>query len=378
MSADLDKATFLTAGGPTIVSWESHGREKIAPHRIPSTDTFFIANHMTTQAKSDQESSAQSLDNVAAEIVSSLIFPESEHAAPIPEFDSLVEMIQRLKAIVYPGFRSNESSSEKVFNELRSQLGDAHQVIARQITIAVARHFEACEDMAHTDCGQAGAGKLEKPIDIIAHSQQIATEYIARMSKIRASLLTDVKAAYVGDPACRNFDEVILCYPGLSAITVYRLAHELYLLNVPFIPRMMTEWVHGETGVDIHPGATIGDHFFIDHGTGVVIGETCIIGEHVKIYQGVTLGALSFPQDESGQLVRDSKRHPTIEDNVVIYANATVLGGTTVIGHDSVIGSNVWLTASVDPSTTVIMEKPNLRMRNKVKSEFEPPVDFQI
>ena len=140
----------------------------------------------------------------------------------------------------------------------------------------------------------------------------------------------------------------------------------------------MAEWVHGETGVDIHPGAKIGDHFFIDHGTGVVIGETCIIGEHVKIYQGVTLGALSFPQDEMGQLVRDSKRHPTIEDNVVVYANATVLGGTTVVGHDSVIGSNVWLTNSVDPSTTVIMEKPKLRMRNQVQSEFEPPHDFQI
>ncbi len=378
MSANLDNAAFVPVAGPTIVSQPTR-RNKIPPHRTSSSATFFISNDMTTQTQSDQESSAQSLDKVAAEIVTSLIFPESEHAAPIPEFDSLVDMIQRLKAIVYPGFRSNESSCEKVFTELRSQLGEAHEIIARQITIAIARHFEACEDMEHTDCSQAGPKRLEMPSDIVAHSHQIATTYISRMPKIRASLLTDVKAAYVGDPACRNFDEVILCYPGLSAITVYRLAHELYLLNVPFLPRMMTEWVHGETGVDIHPGARIGDHFFIDHGTGVVIGETCIIGEHVKIYQGVTLGALSFPQDESGQLVRDSKRHPTIEDNVVIYANATVLGGSTVIGHDSVIGSNVWLTASVAPSTTVIMEKPKLRMRNKAHSEFEPHVvDYQI
>lgn len=333
---------------------------------------------MTIQTKSDQDNTAQSLDGVAREIVKSLSFPESDHVAPIPEFDSLVDMILRLKAIVYPGFRSNESSCAKVLADLRSELGDTHEIISRQIAIAIARHFEACEDMSHSDCGQASSGKLTKPENIIAYSHQIATEYISRMPRIRASLLTDVKAAYVGDPACKNFDEVILCYPGLNAITVHRLAHELYCLNVPFLPRMMAEWVHGETGVDIHPGATIGDHFFIDHGTGVVIGETCIIGDHVKIYQGVTLGALSFPQDEMGQLVRDSKRHPTIEDNVVVYANATVLGGTTTVGHDSVIGSNVWLTHSVDPSTTVIMEKPKLRMRNQVQSEFEPPHDFQI
>ena len=333
---------------------------------------------MTTQTNTEQKNSAQLMDGVAADIVGSLIFPESEHAAPIPEFESLVDMILRLKAIVYPGFRSNESSCQKVFNELRLQLEECHQIISRQIAIAISRHFEACEDMAHTDCGQSVPRKLEKPADIIAHSQQIATEYISRMPKIRASLLTDVKAAYVGDPACKNYDEVILCYPGLSAVTVYRLAHELYKLDVPFIPRMMAEWVHGETGVDIHPGATIGDHFFIDHGTGVVIGETCVIGEHVKIYQGVTLGALSFPQDEMGQLIRDSKRHPTIEDNVVIYANATVLGGDTTIGRDSVIGSSVWLTASVAPATTVTMEKPKLRMRRPLQADFEPPGDFQI
>ena len=254
MSANLNNNAFLPVAGPTNVPLKHRRHEKIAPYRVSSSDTFFIANYMTSQVKSDLESHSQTLDDVAAEIVTSLIFPESEHAAPIPEFDSLVDMIQRLKAIVYPGFRSNESSCEKVFVELRSQLGEAQQIIARQTAIAIARHFEACEDMAHTDCDQAGAGKLEKPSDIIAYSQRIATEYISRMAKIRASLLTDVKAAYVGDPACKNFDEVILCYPGL-AITVYRLAHELYLLNVPFLPRMMSEWVHGETGVDIHPGA---------------------------------------------------------------------------------------------------------------------------
>jgi serine O-acetyltransferase len=343
-----------------------------APHRSLSAETFFISKYMSTETDSAIERTSRSLEKVANEIVASLTFPErADHAAPIPEFESLVDMISRLKAIVYPGFRSNESSQEKVLSDLKSQLADAHNILSRQIAIATARHFEACEDMAHSNCGQAIRKQIKKPDDIIENSRRLATEYISRMPKIREALMTDVKAAYAGDPACRNLDEVILCYPGLQAVTVYRLAHELYELEVPFLPRMMTEWVHGETGVDIHPGATIGNHFFIDHGTGVVIGETCIIGEHVKIYQGVTLGALSFPQDESGELVRDSKRHPTIEDNVVIYANATVLGGETVVGHDSVIGSSVWLTTSVAPSTTVIMEKPKLRMRNPVQTDFD-------
>jgi serine O-acetyltransferase len=182
----------------------------------------------------------------------------------------------------------------------------------------------------------------------------------------------DVQAAFDGDPACKSLDEVIFCYPGLEAVTVYRLAHELHKLGIPLIPRMMTEWAHGRTGIDVHPGATIGRYFFIDHGTGVVIGETCEIGDWVKIYQGVTLGALSFPTDESGQLVRGTKRHPTIEDRVVIYANATVLGGDTVVGRNSIIGSNVWLTRSVDPDTTVSLEKPQLRIHGHGRDEFQP------
>jgi serine O-acetyltransferase len=332
-----------------------------SPFRSLSAETFFQFHAMTSKSKTDQ--SETQLDQVADEIVSSLKFPDSGHAAPIPEFDSLVDMIHRLKAIVYPGFRSNESSCGKVRIDVKQRLADAHKILTRQVSIAIARHFEACEDMIHSDCDEAESMKLDKPDDIIGFSEEIATKYIRLMPRIRETLMTDVQAAYVGDPACKNYDEVILCYPGLQAVTVYRLAHELYRLKVPFLPRMMTEWVHGETGIDIHPGAQIGNHFFIDHGTGVVIGETCIIGEHVKIYQGVTLGALSFPMDEMGQLIRDSKRHPTLEDRVVIYANATVLGGKTTVGKDSVIGSSVWLTYSVDPDTTVTMEKPKLRLR---------------
>ena len=287
-------------------------------------------------------------------------------------------LISRLKAIVYPGFRSNESSESKVRSQLESELKITHELLAKQIAIAIARHYESCEDMDHEDCPDVAeknkesgssniSGGYESPELIEAQSEVFATDYISQLPKIRESLLTDLRAAYLGDPACKNYDEVLLCYPGLQAITIYRLAHKLHLLNVPFLPRMMAEWAHGETGVDIHPGATIGDHFFIDHGTGVVIGETCIIGENVKIYQGVTLGAISFPQDEMGQLIRDSKRHPTIEDRVVIYANATVLGGETVVGEGSIIGSSVWLTSSVEPGTTVLMEKPKLRLRNKSK-----------
>jgi len=152
----------------------------------------------------------------------------------------------------------------------------------------------------------------------------------------------------------------------------------LYELQIPFIPRMMSEWAHRRTGIDIHPGATIDNHFFIDHGTGVVVGETCEIGEHVKIYQGVTLGALSFPTDGEGNLVRGQKRHPTIEDRVVIYANATILGGRTVIGHDAVIGSNVWLTRGVDPQVTVLLEKPKLNIRSEEPDDLRPEASFQI
>lgn len=342
-------------------------------HRTMPTEKFFIYNPMATDSKTTESTS---LEGVVDQLVNSLQFPETQQAAPIPEFDSLVDMLQLLRAIVYPGFRSNEPSLEKVRSDLKNQLDDAREMLSRQIAIAIARHFEACEDMQHKDCNQGSSKVIETPECLVSHSRKLATEYIEKLPGIRSALMTDVKAAYLGDPACKNFDEVILCYPGLQAVTVYRLAHELYEMNVPFIPRMMSEWVHGETGIDIHPGATIGQHFFIDHGTGVVIGETCEIGDHVKIYQGVTLGALSFPEDEMGQLIRDSKRHPTIEDNVVIYANATVLGGKTVVGRNSVIGSSVWLTRSVSPETTVTMEKPKLRMRNPDMPQ--PNGDFQI
>ncbi len=189
---------------------------------------------------------------------------------------------------------------------------------------------------------------------------------------MRLILEQDAQAAFEGDPAAKSHHEIIFCYPGLEAVSVYRIAHELLLLGVPLIPRMMTEYAHQKTGIDIHPGARIGPGFFIDHGTGVVIGETCDIGANVKLYQGVTLGALSFPRDAAGNIIRGMKRHPTLEDDVVVYANATILGGDTVIGKGAVIGSSVWLTQSVGPSTVVSLEKPSLRIKGPASQDFTP------
>ncbi len=179
-------------------------------------------------------------------------------------------------------------------------------------------------------------------------------EYLSALPEIKLSLETDIQAAYEGDPAAKNNEEIMLAYPAFEAISIFRLAHKLYELKIPMIPRMMTEYAHQITGVDIHPGATIGDYFFMDHGTGIVIGETCVIGEHVKLYQGVTLGAKSFEIDESGNPVKGVKRHPNIGNHVVIYAGATILGGETYIGDNCVIGGNVWLIHSVEAGKTVL------------------------
>jgi serine O-acetyltransferase len=215
-------------------------------------------------------------------------------------------------------------------------------------------------------------------VDYEARGESIAMQMLERVPAIRQGLSKDVEAAFAGDPSVTNRDEIVFCFPGLEAVTIYRIAHELVGLKVPFIPRMMSEWAHKQTGIDIHPGASIGEYFFIDHGTGVVIGETCEIGDHVKIYQGVTLGALSFATDANGELVRGTKRHPTIEDHVVIYANATILGGNTTVGHHSIIGSSVWVTSSVAPRTTVVLEKPKVRIRNGTMDDTLMDMNYQI
>ena len=205
------------------------------------------------------------------------------------------------------------------------------------------------------------AADLQKEIALLCpdrDAKEIVDEFLAALPEVRRLVDTDVQAAYDGDPAATSRMEVVMAYPGLYAVTIHRLAHVLYKLKVPIIPRVMSELAHSKTGIDIHPGATIGERFFIDHGTGVVIGETTVIGRNVRLYQGVTLGGLSFDKDANGALVKGLKRHPNIEDNVVIYANATILGGDTTIGHDSEIGGNVWIKESVPPYSRVYNKPP--------------------
>ncbi|MCE2792286.1 MAG: serine O-acetyltransferase [Planctomycetota bacterium] len=206
----------------------------------------------------------------------------------------------------------------------------------------------------------------------------MTTAVLQQLPAISRLLATDVQAAVDGDPACQNMNEVVICYPGFHAIMIHRLAHEVWNSGATLLARMISEWSHSLYGIDIHPQAVLGSHLFIDHGTGVVIGQTCHVGNHVKIYQGVTLGALSFPKNERGEFLREVKRHPTIEDYVVIYANSTVLGGSTIVGHHSVVGSSVWLTESIAPYTTIVMEKPRLRLRSQQPTPFDLVNDYQI
>lgn len=281
---------------------------------------------------------------------------------PLPNRDAVADIVADLYEVMYPGYGKRQNLHMGNIGYYVGSLVDAlHDKLTNQIARAL-RH-ELCEEAPHIDCEKIAQPK--------------AVELLRRLPEIRKTLELDVEAAFRGDPAARSHHEIIFCYPGLEAITVYRVAHELQGLGVPFIPRMMTELAHAKTGIDIHPGATIGPGFFIDHGTGVVIGETTEIGVGVKLYQGVTLGALSFTKDADGELTKGGyKRHPTLRDGVVVYANATLLGGQTVIGERAVIGSNVWLTESVPPDTTVVLEKPKLRLKGaQPKNE---PLTYEI
>jgi serine O-acetyltransferase len=284
--------------------------------------------------------------------------------SPLPSYREVVEILSDLREILYPGYgRRQNLHMGNVAYHVGDLMDSLHDRLTQQITRAL-RH----------DCK---ARDLET--DFEAEAQLVAVRLLESLVDLRKVLAEDVLAAFEGDPAAKNLDEIIFCYPGVAAITVFRLAHELHQLGVPLIPRMMTEYAHSKTGIDIHPGATIGRRFFIDHGTGVVIGETTHIGDGVKIYQGVTLGALSFPRDESGNILRNVKRHPTLEDGVVIYANATILGGKTVLGHHSVIGSSAWITSSIAPYTTVTIENPRLRYRGSAEqNEGFSALDYQI
>lgn len=281
------------------------------------------------------------------------------HSA-LPGPREVVEIVDDLYELVFPGFGRRQNLHQGNVGYHVGELVDSLQErLSEQIRRALNRRH--CEEK------NVPATAID-PDERAARARTLAHEFLEALPRVRSVLSDDVQAAFDGDPAAKGFDEIIFCYPGTYAIAVFRLAHHLHRLGVPLIPRMMTEHAHSRTGIDIHPGATIGHRFFIDHGTGVVIGETTEIGENVKLYQGVTLGALSFPKDDDGALIRDRKRHPTIEDGVVIYANATILGGNTVIGRNSVVGSSVWITRSVEPNTTVTIENPALRFRGPAAS----------
>jgi len=264
---------------------------------------------------------------------------------PIPSEGYVVDIIEKLREVLFPGYFSREKIDPI---SLKYTLGQAvtalFDMLSEQITHSI-RHDCFRYDLSCSDCGDRG--------------YEIALAVLESIPSIRKVLATDIRAAYDGDPAAKSHDEIIFSYPGIYAISVYRVAHRLFELNVPLLPRIMTEHAHSITGIDIHPGAQIGESFVIDHGTGVVIGETTVIGNNVRIYQGVTLGALSLPKN-AGEKLRGRKRHPSIADDVIIYSGATILGGDTVIGERSVIGGNVWITQSVPPDTTVMMEPPRL------------------
>jgi serine O-acetyltransferase len=284
---------------------------------------------------------------------------------PLPSREGVVDILEDFLDVLYPGiWRRQNLHMGNVEYHVGDLIGNLHDKLILQISRALRHEY---------DCQSA---EIYPTIDFEAVAQQKAVDLLRRIPDLRGVLELDVQAAFEGDPAAKSYHEIIFCYPGLEAVTIYRIAHELCLLGVPLVPRMMTEYAHSKTGIDIHPGARIGLGFFIDHGTGVVIGETCDIGKNVKLYQGVTLGALSFPRDSTGQIIRGMKRHPTLEDEVVVYANATILGGDTVIGHRAVIGSNCWLTQSVAPHTTVTLEKPLLRFRTPTPQPGV--VDYQI
>ena len=281
------------------------------------------------------------------------LYHEHRDGDPLPSAKELEEIIDLARAILFPGYFGKSSVN---IHTIQYQIGVSmerlHKLLTQQILAGL------CFGLVSDEC------ECQSEIPCHETASALALKVIEKLPEIRRILATDVEAAYNGDPAADSFSEIISCYPVIKALTNYRLAHELVLLGVPLIPRMMTEMAHSETGIDIHPAATIGEHFTIDHGTGVVIGATCIIGNNVKLYQGVTLGAKSFPLDANGNPIKGIPRHPILEDNVIVYANATILGRIT-IGKGSVVGANVWVTKNMRPNT------------KKVKKEKVDSIDLE-
>ena len=272
------------------------------------------------------------------------------------EGDAVIEILNEIRYILFPGyFEMKQLNARSIEYHVGELLEDIEYRLKKQIIKALQHKEEGCPDPTDFSC-------------LDERAEEITQQFLQKLPALREVLASDVQAAYEGDPAAFNTDETIFSYPGVYAITVNRIAHELYLLGVPMIPRIMTEHAHSLTGIDIHPGATIGRHFFIDHGTGVVVGETTVIGYGAKIYQGVTLGALST---RGGQSLRHTKRHPTLGDNVTVYAGASILGGETMIGDGAVIGSNAFITSSVPSGTRVSIRNPELQFKDREHTHGE-------
>lgn len=290
-----------------------------------------------------------SISNVAAKLAANYkeqgIF-EMGNGEKLPKRGEIIDLVKELQRVMFPGYFGTENTAYvSLENFAGNTLAAIYEKMNKQIKVALA-YVEQTKD---------------KP-RIKEQGEKLTLAFMEQIPHIQELLWKDVEAEFAGDPAANSKEEIIFCYPGMLAIFVYRIAHVLYELKVPFIPRIMSEYAHSETGIDINPGATIGEYFFIDHGTGIVIGETTVIGDHVKIYQGVTLGALST---QKGQALSGVKRHPTIEDNVVIYANTTILGGETVVGSNSVVAGNSFVTTSIPRDTKVSANMPELKYKNR-------------
>jgi serine O-acetyltransferase len=320
-------------------------------------------------AKPSSTPRATAIEELAGELLASYLGDERGRRISqryLPSREAIVEILSAVLDLMYPGYFGRQ--------DLNADNLSTH---VEQMAAALVPKLE--REMEHCLCyGREREAVPPAFGECAPRAHELADIFLRRLPEIRALLIRDVQAAFDGDPAALNLDEIILAYPGVLAVSVYRIAHALYDLGVPMMARIMTEWAHSKTGCDIHPGATIGPAFFIDHATGVVIGETTHIGEGVKIYQGVTLGALSLPRDSSGHIIRGKKRHPTVEDGATLYANATVLGGQTVVGAHSVIGGSVFLTFSVPPRSRVSLKEPELRVARRDSAAESDAIYFDI
>ncbi|MCE2616515.1 serine O-acetyltransferase [Phocaeicola oris] len=285
----------------------------------------------------------KAIDDLSEKKSYSKLFHLHQEGSPLPSGDALKNIVDLARSVLFPGYFGNSSTnSQTVKYYIGVNVEHLFDLLTGQILAGLCfgsdEHCESCNDMLRDKAAT------------------IAAKFISLLPQLRATLATDVEAAFNGDPAAHSYGEVISCYPAIRAISNYRIAHQLLVLGVPLIPRIITELAHSETGIDIHPGAQIGNYFTIDHGTGVVIGETTVIGNNVKLYQGVTLGAKSFPLDENGKPIKGIPRHPILENNVIVYSNATILGRIT-IGHDATIGGNIWVTENVPAGTRIVQTK---------------------